>query len=252
MKSIQKHGHFKFNTNAIIYLVLVSLIFLSLFFSSCSDDSDPLPDKEPTLAESLQNALDEGLEKYNGIGISAAVFLPDGEKWAGASGVSHGILPITTTMPFGAGSITKNFTAATIIKLAEDGKLNLDDSLHSWLPSYPKFIRICSLIHMVFHTPMPPKENFKPEQPMAGLILITMAAMRISTPGPGQRLPVAYAEKFFPVQKTLPNGLKPCTMINLSLVSLVLIKCLLFIHPAQVRNFSRLVTVWEHSSSIPI
>jgi D-alanyl-D-alanine carboxypeptidase len=152
MKSNKKHMHFKFNTIAIIYLALVTLFFLSLFFSSCSDDSDPLPDKEPTLAEALQNALEEGLEKYNGIGISVAVILPDGEKWVGASGISHGTVPITTTMPFGAGSITKNFTAATIIRLAEEGKLNLDDSLHSWLPSYPNVDSTITIRRLLNHT----------------------------------------------------------------------------------------------------
>jgi D-alanyl-D-alanine carboxypeptidase len=152
MKSNKKHMHFKFNTIAIIYLALVTFIFLSLFFSSCSDDSDPLPDKEPTLAEALQNALEEGLEKYNGIGISVAVILPDGEKWVGASGISHGTVPITTTMPFGAGSITKNFTAATIIRLAEEGKLNFDDSLHSWLPSYPNVDSTITIRRLLNHT----------------------------------------------------------------------------------------------------
>ena len=152
MKSNKKHMHFKFNTIAIIYLALVTFIFLSLFFSSCSDDSDPLPEEEPTMAEALQNSLDEGLEKYNGIGISVAVFLPDGEKWAGASGISHGTVPITTSMPFGAGSTTKNFTAATIIRLAEEGKLNLDDSLHSWLPSYPNVDSTITIRQLLNHT----------------------------------------------------------------------------------------------------
>ena len=87
MEPNKKPTYFKIDTIAIIYLVLVTFIFLSLFFASCSDDSDPLPEEEPTMAEALQTALDRGLEKYHGIGISVAVILPNGEQWAGASGI---------------------------------------------------------------------------------------------------------------------------------------------------------------------
>ena len=34
-------------------------------------------------------------------------------------------------------SVTKQFTAAAILLLAEDGKLSLDDRLKKWLPSLP-------------------------------------------------------------------------------------------------------------------
>jgi D-alanyl-D-alanine carboxypeptidase len=152
MEPNKKPTYFKIDTIAIIYLVLVTFIFLSLFFASCSDDSDPLPEEEPTMAEALQTALDRGLEKYHGIGISVAVILPNGEQWAGASGISHGTVPIKTTMPFSTGSIAKNFTAAAIIKLAEEGKLNLDDSLHSWLPSYPNVDPTITIRELLNHT----------------------------------------------------------------------------------------------------
>lgn len=55
-------------------------------------------------------------------------------------------------MPFGAGSIAKNFTATTILKLAEEGKLNLDDSLHSWLPSYPNVDSTITIRQLLNHT----------------------------------------------------------------------------------------------------
>jgi D-alanyl-D-alanine carboxypeptidase len=36
------------------------------------------------------------------------------------------------------GSVTKNFTAAVILKLYEQGKISLDDTIHKWFPEYPK------------------------------------------------------------------------------------------------------------------
>jgi D-alanyl-D-alanine carboxypeptidase len=137
---------------AILYLNLITLIFLSLFLSSCSKDPDPQPVQEPNLSELLQNALDEGLIKYKGKGASAAIILPDGKLWFGTSGISHGSVPISVDMPFGAGSITKNFTAVVILKLAEEGKLNLDDSLYTWLPSYPNVDSTITIRQLLNHT----------------------------------------------------------------------------------------------------
>ena len=41
----------------------------------------------------------------------------------------------TTSMIYSIGSINKQFTAASILLLAEEGKLSLDDSVGRWLPS---------------------------------------------------------------------------------------------------------------------
>ena len=43
-----------------------------------------------SFAEELQNALDMGLIEHGGKGFSVAVIFPDGSKWIGVSGVSHG------------------------------------------------------------------------------------------------------------------------------------------------------------------
>ena len=45
--------------------------------------------------------------------------------------------PITSTTPFRFASITKQFTAAAILKLVEQGKVGLDDPLSKYLPDYP-------------------------------------------------------------------------------------------------------------------
>jgi D-alanyl-D-alanine carboxypeptidase len=133
-------------------IVFIPLFIFSLIFSSCSKDPVPEPPGETTLAEKLQKVLEDGIESYNGIGISAAVILPDGEKWIGVSGVSHVFTAITPDMSFSTGSIAKNFTAVALLKLVEEGKLGLDDPLYDWLPSYPHVDSTITIRQLLNHT----------------------------------------------------------------------------------------------------
>jgi D-alanyl-D-alanine carboxypeptidase len=55
-------------------------------------------------------------------------------------------------MAFSAGSITKMFTASTILKLSEEGKLSLDDSLHAWVPSFPNIDSTITIRQLLNHT----------------------------------------------------------------------------------------------------
>ena len=47
--------------------------------------------------------------------------------------------PATTATQYQYGSITKQFTAAAILLLAQQGKLSLDDPAGKWLPAFAKF-----------------------------------------------------------------------------------------------------------------
>jgi len=105
-----------------------------------------------TLAEKLQIAIDLSLESSNGMGLSAAVIMPDGETWSGVSGVSHGITKITTDMRFSAGSIEKMFAASTIMQLVQEGKLTLEDPLYKWLPAYPYVDSTITIRQLLNHT----------------------------------------------------------------------------------------------------
>jgi D-alanyl-D-alanine carboxypeptidase len=130
-------------------LMAASVILFAATLSCSSDGTAPTP---LTLEQQLRAALNEGFAQTDGKGFSVAVLVPGRSMWTGVVGVSHDDVPITRRTAFAAGSITKTFTAVTILRLAEDGYLSLDDSLHSWLPDYPHVDRDITIRQLLNHT----------------------------------------------------------------------------------------------------
>jgi CubicO group peptidase (beta-lactamase class C family) len=60
--------------------------------------------------------------------------------------------PVTVDSVFALASITKQFTAAAILLLAEDGKLSLDDHVNGFLPDPPAAWKDITLRHLLTHT----------------------------------------------------------------------------------------------------
>jgi len=113
-----------------IILVLIVLIAFAITFTSSYAQIDS------TLAQRLQDTLDYVCSLKSIKGASTAVVMSDQEIWTGVNGISHDTVTIKPDMLFGIASITKNYTAPLILKLAEEGILTLEDSLHEWLPTY--------------------------------------------------------------------------------------------------------------------
>jgi D-alanyl-D-alanine carboxypeptidase len=125
----------------------ITLLLIQLFISV----STSFAQIDPTLAQDLQDALDNVCSSKNIKGASTAIVMPDFEIWTGVSGISHDTVEITPDMLFNIGSITKNYTAPLILELAEEGILTLEDSLHEWLPTYDNIdstITIRQLLNM--------------------------------------------------------------------------------------------------------
>ncbi|USL16715.1 serine hydrolase domain-containing protein [Bacillus thuringiensis] len=59
-----------------------------------------------------------------------------GKTWSYAAGVANlsSKKPMKTDFRFRIGSVTKTFTATVVLQLAEENRLNLDDSIEKWLP----------------------------------------------------------------------------------------------------------------------
>lgn len=60
--------------------------------------------------------------------------------------------PNTPATIFEAGSVTKQFTAAAVLLLAQDGRLSLDDDVRKHIPELPAYAAPITLRHLVTHT----------------------------------------------------------------------------------------------------
>ncbi|MEO8205466.1 MAG: serine hydrolase domain-containing protein, partial [Chthoniobacterales bacterium] len=86
----------------------------------------------------LQRTLDHLVTRNKGYGGGVArISNAQGIVWEGASGLTAGpdSAPMGLETPFEIASITKAVTAATILRLTEEGKLRLDSTLSETLPA---------------------------------------------------------------------------------------------------------------------
>ena len=64
----------------------------------------------------------------------------------------EGDVPMTVDTMFPIGSVTKQFTAAAILQLRDQGKLSLDDDITKWLPDFETRGNKVTLRHLLGHT----------------------------------------------------------------------------------------------------
>jgi len=69
----------------------------------------------------------------------------------GMADLDHDV-PITPETIFHVASISKQFTAAAIVLLAQDGKLSLDDDVHKYVTELPDFGARITIRHLIYHT----------------------------------------------------------------------------------------------------
>jgi D-alanyl-D-alanine carboxypeptidase len=106
----------------------------------------------PFLAGELQNKIDSFRIANNLKGISASVIYPGMGTWKGVTGISHTGTPITSDMLFGIASNTKLFTGVLLLKLAENNIIQLDDSLHQYLPTFNNIDSNITVRQLLNHT----------------------------------------------------------------------------------------------------
>lgn len=97
---------------------------------------------DAALANELQTNLEQIISTSETPGVTQAIVTPDGFTWEGAAGFSNkdAQTPMQPSDIFSIASTTKAFTAATVLKVVESGKISLDNTLGQYLPEIAKNI----------------------------------------------------------------------------------------------------------------
>ena len=84
-------------------------------------------------------------------GLSVAVVTNDGRAWTDASGLDEAGQPLSQHDPFTIGSVTKTFTAALVLSLVDEGRIELDAPVNRYLPKV-RMARGVTVRQLLTHT----------------------------------------------------------------------------------------------------
>ena len=117
----------------------------------------PLPDAAPAVPAALDRQLQARLNKlrskYAIPGVSATIILADGSTWTGTSGMAN-VRKGTRVKPdtaFALASVSKTYTAALILALVDEGKVDLDERVSKLLPKM-RFASKVTVRQLLNHT----------------------------------------------------------------------------------------------------
>lgn len=98
------------------------------------------PATDPRLAAAVDRVAAEALAAGEAAGFAVAIVEDGRVRLARGYGLAdlEQRTPVTADTPFRIGSITKEFTAAAVLLLAERGRLSLDDTLAKFVPDFPR------------------------------------------------------------------------------------------------------------------
>ena len=112
---------------------------------------------EPMIDKALSDRVDKLFEKWDkpdSPGCALGI-VKDGrliyKRGYGMANLDHNI-PISTKSVFLMASISKQFTAMSILLLARQGKLSLDDDIQKYLPEIPQYQTPIKIRHLIHHT----------------------------------------------------------------------------------------------------
>jgi D-alanyl-D-alanine carboxypeptidase len=111
-------------------LISAVIVLTLMIVAGCSsNDDDGLPTGK------MQALLDSSVSDGGVPGVIVAVDTPSG-YWIGAAGKADLLTgePMRPDMQVRIASVTKMFTATLVMKLVEEERLSLDDSVEKWLP----------------------------------------------------------------------------------------------------------------------
>ncbi|MBC3879612.1 beta-lactamase family protein [Undibacterium sp. FT79W] len=137
-------------------LIIGLTLFGTCATSQAAADALPAPAQDDDTAERVR-AIDAMLQRYLKPGVPGAVVLvtdhrtPLFRKAYGLAKVSENVA-LDPGMSLRVGSITKQFTAAAIMLLVEQGKLALSDKVGQYLPAFAGADSPVTIEHLLTHT----------------------------------------------------------------------------------------------------
>jgi CubicO group peptidase (beta-lactamase class C family)/ketosteroid isomerase-like protein len=115
-------------------------------------DPAPRPSPEQLARVDVFVLAEQARQKIPGVAVAV---IWNGEvltaQGYGEANVEHHV-PVTPDTIFQSGSVGKQFTAAAVMLLVEDGRLSLDDALHGFFPDVPSPWRGITVQHLLTHT----------------------------------------------------------------------------------------------------
>lgn len=122
-----------------------------LLTASCPAQSLPAPAEKP---EARVDALFRQMDTNSSPGCALSVIRDHRiiyKRAYGMADLDHNV-PITTGTIFHVASMSKQFTATSILLLAQDGKLSLDDPVRKYIPELPDFGTPITIRELLHHT----------------------------------------------------------------------------------------------------
>lgn len=131
-----------------------ALVLAGLGLPGCRAASSAATQEATFVAAALDSVAAAAVASGQTVGLALAIHVggePVLSKGYGLADLENGV-PVTDSTAFRIGSVTKQFTAAAILRLEQEGQLSLDDDLTRFLPDYPTGGRAITVRQLLNHT----------------------------------------------------------------------------------------------------
>lgn len=129
-------------------LVLVFVLFTGIGFSQGPDKERVIAGAERGFEKAAKSVTMPAPGCAVGVSVNGEIVF---ERAFGLAEMEHNI-PNTAQTIFESGSVAKQFTAAALVLLQQDGKLNIDDPVRKYIPELPDYGKPLTIRHLLNHT----------------------------------------------------------------------------------------------------
>ncbi len=141
---------FDLNINHMRFFILI-LAMLTIKVSLGQSE-----DQKNLITERAQNKLENILTKLENKGFSGSILIAHGDRIIHSKGYGFSDLNInqrnSPTTAFDIGSLAKQFTAAAILKLEVQGRLNVNDKISKYFKGLPADLQEIQIHHLLTHS----------------------------------------------------------------------------------------------------